>query len=72
MNIVKLLGKGFNKTTADTFSQKRGEKTHTFHITQISFQENFWHSIPLHLSIKAKVAQGLPFPKFINAFCVHI
>lgn len=35
MNIIQLLGMGFNKTTADTFSQKKERKRegggHTFH-----------------------------------------
>jgi len=69
---------GFNKTTADTFSQKKkkkGENPHFPHSIDL-FSRKFmaFHltHLPINKALKAKVAQELLFPKFINIFCVHL
>jgi len=77
MKIVKLLGMGFNKATADTCSQKkkRERNPHTSHsIDFFSRKLLAFHlrHLPIKKALKAKVAQELPLPKFINVFCVHI
>ena len=72
MNIVKLLGMGFNKTTADTFSQekkKEGKNPHIPHSVDFFSRKLLaicLRHLPINKALKAKVAQQLPFPKFIN------